>query len=136
VADGTRCDVLGRSHAISHAAGSSRSMRCHRNGCDLQLSWWGYVDLNHGPLPYQGLLGDFITCRIPGRRWKGMSVVDRETPSEAARSGTLRARASSPRASGSPNSMAFEPGRSRFTHVTDSTKSWPVGLASTSNVGR
>jgi hypothetical protein len=18
------------------------------------LSWWGYVDLNHGPLPYQG----------------------------------------------------------------------------------
>jgi hypothetical protein len=21
---------------------------------DLALLWWGYVDLNHGPLPYQG----------------------------------------------------------------------------------
>jgi hypothetical protein len=29
-------------------------MRCDRSDCDLQRLWWGYVDLNHGPLPYQG----------------------------------------------------------------------------------
>jgi hypothetical protein len=26
---------------------------------DLHLCWWGYVDLNHGPLPYQGNLASF-----------------------------------------------------------------------------
>ena len=34
--------------------------RCHSGGTraredrGVTLTWWGYVDLNHGPLPYQG----------------------------------------------------------------------------------
>jgi len=29
---------------------------------DLGLHWWGYVDLNHGPLPYQSVQREHDSC--------------------------------------------------------------------------
>ncbi len=32
----------------------------------LSKNWWGYVDLNHGPLPYQGADADLLAA-LPGQ---------------------------------------------------------------------
>jgi hypothetical protein len=42
-----------RSHAVSTSVGFTRLDRLSPEDCDLHQLWWGYVDLNHGPLPYQ-----------------------------------------------------------------------------------
>ena len=42
------------SHAVSHSACVSRRCAISPQGYDLHFREWACVDLNHGPLPYQG----------------------------------------------------------------------------------
>jgi hypothetical protein len=47
---------------------SSRAISRPTIGPDSRFGWWGYVDLNHGPLPYQGSSATGATCCDPGRQ--------------------------------------------------------------------
>ena len=60
----------------------------------MAVTWWGYVDLNHEPLPDQGSSAQSATCSIAGPVPIYVPVTDREARSGAASSGTWRARPS------------------------------------------
>jgi hypothetical protein len=52
------------------------------------VTWVGYVDLNHGPLPYQVCSGGTVSSRNAGHRACARPLGDRQYPSAQVRSGT------------------------------------------------